>query len=340
MRVVNLSRVAAVSLPTMCRADHERALIVAAGSFALGRDVAPVLLEEQRSVALADEYGGDPAASSLRFEGQAVQWRPGTDIYVRGHAWAPSGTPIARSDLYLRVGPCVRHAMVIGERVWVRTLGSVRASPPAKFERMPIVWERSFGGMPKTLRARSLAVAAHNPVGCGLFDDSAEAADRPLPNFEDPRALISSLDDRPMPVGFGPIARHWQPRRGFAGTYDRQWVETRNPLWPADMDDRFFCAAAPGLCAVPHLRGGEDVDLLGVHPDGPLRFRLPDLALQAKFEFADRIERRDLVLDAIDIDTDTLRLTMVWRASSGPADGQLASLESITLRALADWERT
>jgi hypothetical protein len=341
MRVVNLSRLAAVALPTMCRADHERALIVATGSFAIPVTAGGSLLlfDEQRPPALSDEFHGDPTSSSLRREGQAVYGRPGTDIYLRGHAWAPQGRPASESDLYLRVGPCARHAIVFGERVWVRTIGSIRASPPASFERMPIVWERSFGGTPKTLRTRSLTVAARNPVGCGLFDDSAEAADRQLPNFEDPGALISSLDDRPMPVGFGPIARHWQPRRGHAGTYDRRWLETRNPLWPTDMDERFFCAAAPGLSAISHLRGDEDVELLGVHPDGPLRFRLPNLVPSAKFTFADHIERRDLVLDAIDIDTDALCLTMIWRATSGPADGRLASLESITLRVLADWER-
>lgn len=341
MHIINLSRLGAVALPTMCRADHERALVVAAATFALPSASAstPTLLEEQAPPPLADEYHADPTNSSLRREGQSAYVRPGTDIYLRGHAWAPRGRPSDRTALHVRVGPCVRRAHVFGDRVWVRALGEVRASPAVPFERVPLLWERSFGGTPKTLRSRSVSVSERNPVGRGLFDDASEAEEQPLPNFEDPKAPLSGLGDRPTPVGFGPIARHWQPRRGFGGTYDQSWLETRNPLWPADMDERLFCAAAPGLSASPHLQGGELVELVGVHPDGALRFSLPSLALRAKFSFRRWVERHDLVLDAVDIDTDTWSLIMVWRALSGPADGQLDQLDSITLRALAEWER-
>jgi hypothetical protein len=68
------------------------------------------------------------------------------------------------------------------------------------------------------------------------------------------------LKHRPSPAGFGPIACHWQPRVGFAGTYGDAWVANRLPLLPDDFDDRFFqsapgisnhlrsCAAASGSC--------------------------------------------------------------------------------------------
>jgi hypothetical protein len=342
MRIDNLSRTAAVAIPTMCRSDHERALIVAAATFVLppNSGAAPILLDEQPMPPLADAYHGDPACSSLRVEGQSAYTRSGTDIHLRGHAWAPRGRPSTQTELAIRVGPCVQHAVVFGERVWVRSFGEVRASPPVPFERIPILWERSFGGTPRFSSARSRAVSDRNPVGRGLFDDGAEAADQPLPNFEDPSACITSLGDRPNPRGFGPIAKHWQPRRSFAGTYDQRWLDTRAPLWPKDMDERLFCAAAPGLCATPHLRGGEPVELLGVHPDGPLRFELPSLSLLANFNFADHLERRVLTLDVVDIDTDAWRLCMIWRATSDPVDGKLGWLDTISLRMLAAWERT
>jgi len=344
MSVHNLSRVACVSLPTMGLDDDERMLVLAAGSFSLPRAEAPTpaLLADQPAPPLADAYNGEPSSSSLRREGQSTFARPGTDIYLRGHAWAPGGRAATRSALAIRVGECSVHAQVFGDRVWVRTLGEVRPSPPARFTRMPILWERSFGGRPPRLRERSVAIAERNPVGRGLFDRGSEAADQPLPNFEDPRDPITQLADRPLPVGFGPIARHWQPRRSLAGTYDQTWLDERAPLWPADLDPRFFCAAAPGLSTTTPLEGGELVELLGLHPDGVVRFELPRLALQAKFAYhrsAGPPERKRLVLDGIEIDGDAWTLTLFWRAWSRPPRGRDASeLELITLRTLAAWE--
>ena len=42
------------------------------------------------------------------------------------------------------------------------------------------------------------------------------------------------------PAGFGPIPPHWQPRLRYAGTYDEAWQRDRYPLYPTDLDDRFF----------------------------------------------------------------------------------------------------
>lgn len=344
MLLNNLSRVAAVTLPTIDDEDRARALVVAAGSYALPSSAAPqpTLFEEQPPPPLADDYWGEPASSSLRREGQSIYARPGTDIYLRGHAWAPRGRRCTQTDLALRLASCEKHAHVIGDRVWVRAMGGVRSSPPAPFERMPIVWERSFGGCPKSTRSRSVPVADQNPVGRGLFDDASEAADQPLPNFEDPRSPISKLADRPMPVGFGPVARHWLPRRNFSGTYDQTWLERRAPLWPSDLDPRFFCAAAPGLSTSAYLVGGELVEVLGIHPDGVVRFELPTIRLQAKFAYRHTKvppERKGLVLDGIEIDSDAWSLTLFWRATSLPPSGRDSSdLELVTLRELARWE--
>ncbi|WP_106391006.1 DUF2169 domain-containing protein [Enhygromyxa salina] len=119
----------------------------------------------------------------------------------------------------------------------------------------------------------------HNPVGEGLVPSFTSAVDRALPNIEDPNQLIQSPSDLPIPAGFGPIARHWGPRRVFAGTYDDAWATKHAPLWPADLDERFFRAASPGLQAPEHLVGGEPVRLVGLHPDGAIEFAAARLHL-------------------------------------------------------------
>ena len=74
---------------------------------------------------------------------------------------------------------------------------------------------------------------------------------------------VRSPRDRPLPRGFGPVARHWLPRRALGGSYDAAWVEARVPLWPADVDPRFFMAAPEPLQATRHLVGGELLVVLG-----------------------------------------------------------------------------
>ncbi len=51
------------------------------------------ILDEQLPPPMADEYWSDPASSSLRSSGQGSPRRVGTEIYLRGSAWAESGRP-------------------------------------------------------------------------------------------------------------------------------------------------------------------------------------------------------------------------------------------------------
>jgi hypothetical protein len=341
-RLVNLSPYAAKLLPSMDRSDEDLALVIVAGRFVMppgGRFSAepPPVHDEQLPVRLADEHWGDPAMSSLRHEGQGNPIRPGTDIYLVGHAWAPGGRPTPRAQVAVRVGPCQRGAVVFGERYWREGLGGLQPSSPVPFVQLPIVYERCFGGQPESPSSAVAAASERNPVGRGLVARPRQAAGELLPSFEDPQRLIATPSDHPPPQGFGPIARHWQPRRSFAGTYDDLWQKTRAPLWPPDFDERFFCAASPGLCAIPHLRGGEPVRLVGVSPDGPIDFVLPDVRLRCKLELRERMVNRAMVLDAVVLEPDDGAFTLVWRASERVGKQPLA-LETVVVRELEPWE--
>lgn len=337
--LVNLTPFAATCLPSMSRDDEQLTLLVVSGRFVLPpagvRTVAaPALALEQGEVPLADEHTAVPEASSLRREGQAVYTRPGTDVYLVGHAWAPGGRPATRSVVALGVGPCQKGAVVFGDRVWSQGM-TVGPGRPQPFTKLPLLYERCFGGAIERATGALALASEHNPVGRGLFANERDAVGQLMPNFEDPTALLDSPSQRPRPCGFGPVARHWRPRRDFAGTYDQLWMDSRLPLWPKDMDERFFLAAAPGLQARPHLRGGEAVRVVGMHPDGDFVLALPRLRLRARFEQGKGSVRRPLVLDAVEIDTDAGTLTMTWRASlvSDPL-----AVSAVVVRTLDDWE--
>ncbi|MFO7562309.1 MAG: DUF2169 domain-containing protein [Enhygromyxa sp.] len=326
-RLINLTRFAAACIPSLSKHDEALAVAIVSGTFPLpapGQASAELTreLEDQPPVRLADVYVGAPERSSLLHEGQSTYFRPGTDIYLTGAAWAPGGRATTDSFVAVRVGAYHKQAMVIGDRVW---RAGLQPSQPAPFVSLPLVYERAFGGPGSDF----------NPVGRGLYGSRREAAGQPLPNFEDPRARVDGPSSRVAACGFGPIARHWQPRRAFAGTYDDQWVETRAPLWPRDFDERLFCAASPGLCATPHLVGGEPVQIAGMSPDGLYSFALPRPRLRARLDTGARLERRTMVLDAVSLEPSAGVLTMIWRAcfvADPLAPGELL------IRALEPWE--
>jgi hypothetical protein len=339
----NLTPFAATSLPSLGFDDQQLVVIVVAGRFTMpmpgrGAPREPAIADEQHPVPLADEYWGEPGASSLRCEGQGTHLRPGTDIYVEGQAWAPRGQPCERSTVGVSVGPCQKGAVVFGERVWREGVTGPGPSRPLPFTSIPLVYERCFGGSPAAATGSVALSSELNPVGRGLYAREKDAIGELLPNIEDPRAQLSSLADRPLPAGFGPIARHWRPRREYAGTYDEVWLQTRAPLWPKDVDPRLMNAAASGLVARPLLEGGEPVRLVGMHPDGPIAFTLPKLVLQAKLALRRQQLRLRMRLDGVRLTPDDGSFTLYWRATAVVEPDPFV-LEHIVVRRLEPWEQ-
>lgn len=341
----NLTPFAAIDLISADRAGAEHLVVCVSGRFPLPpagrpREHAPAPADEQPPPPLLDEYWGEPGRSSLRIENQSTWFRPATDIYVTGHAHPPLGRRATSVVVRVQVGRVRRVALVLGDRLWHRGVtGRVAPTSPHSFHAMPLRYELAFGGVaaPGSDEAAPPAFEPRNPVGRGLFASEDDAVGQPLPNIEDPDALLATLEDRPAPVGFGPVARSWMPRRALAGTYDARWIEERAPLWPEDLDERFFCAASPGLVASPWLRGGEQVVLEGLSPDGTIAFPLPSYRLVARCSFRDRSERRPLALDAVHLDLDEGELTLIWRAAFR-AHRELAEHLRCVVRALEPWE--
>lgn len=340
--LVNLTDHSVVALPSMDRDGEELLLVVLSGSFVLPEpgaspDLDLEVCECQEPVAMVDEFWGVPGQSSLKTVGQSAYRKPATDVHLRGHAWAPGGRATTQSVVGLDIDGRRNVAYVVGDRCWDKGLVGIRPSEPIPFERIPIQYERSFGGFHTEGRAAVLKASDRNPVGTGLVVSERDAIGERLPNFEDPRCLIQSAKDLPLPAGFGPIARHWMPRRKLAGTYDDSWVRSRAPIWPRDFDEQFFCTAPACMQLSPHLVGGETVSAIGVHPDGPIDFKLPARRFQSKFQLKGLKKRLRMCLDDVTIDSDNHCCTMTWRCAL-PVGRGLAGLESIIVRELEPWE--
>jgi hypothetical protein len=333
MELVNATPFAAERLVLQDKAGRDVLVAVAKCTYAAGPRGLRIA-DEQLPVQLGDTFHGEPGASSTALESDAVPWKPGTDVVAIGHAWAPRGQ--ARElDVELAVGPVRRALRVFGERRWSEAAGAVTLTPPLPFERVPLVYERAFGGADLSAPdPRDHEVELRNPVGVGLVARRSRALDgTPLPNLEDPAALIGDPGDRPEPAGFGFIGRGWQPRAALAGTYDAAWSAERAPLLPDDFDERFYHGAHPRLVSRGHLRGDEEVRLVHLGPGGAARFRLPGAAPRITVTVGDASEALVVAFDTLILDVDALRVTLVWRGRRPLRAGELLRVRRVRVEA-------
>jgi hypothetical protein len=288
------------------------------GTFTLG--ASPRLSDERLPPVAADAYWGEPGASSLKYASETHVGKRGTDVALVGCAHAPGGRPVAEMLAAVAVAGRRKVVKVIGDRAW-RGSGA-GATSPQPFVTMPLVYERAFGGRDDDDAAGGRAPGRgrgeeRNPVGRGFRGRRAasDGAGRPLPNLEDPRHPLKTFGEQPPPAAFGFVAPSWQPRRGFAGTYDAAWKRGRAPFLPDDFDLRFSNAAAADLIFEGGLEGGEPLALDGVSPDGPLRLALPTARPRVEVLVAGARENPAVQLETVLIEPDERRLSLTWRAA-------------------------
>jgi hypothetical protein len=267
------------------------------------------LAEQQLETVLADEYHGEPGASSLRYAGELHLGKPTTDVIVVGHARAPAGMPVTELSVGLSVAGREKVLRVFGDRHWL----GLEPSKPAPFVELPLVYERSFGGSVRTSDTVTLT-EERNPVGVGMTVAHGRAAiGDPLPNIEDPRQLLA--DGRcPTPAGLGCIAPSWLPRRTFAGTYDERWQRTRAPYVPEDFQGRYLNCAAEGLSFDRYLTGGEPLLLVGMSERGPLRTAVPTCTLETAFVLRGQRHAAPVQLQTVLVEPDADRMRLTYHA--------------------------
>lgn len=325
------------ALETLLLADEEgvpQYVPLVQAVYRIGPDGTLVLLEVPPPIETGGRWAGDPALTSMLREPQVAFTKPGTDVVLQGHAYpsSPGGTD---GVLGIRVGRLQKTARVLGDRRYEGRLGGV--SRPEPFEKIPIVWERAFGGWDRLHPDREQhRCEPRNPVGVG-FRFTSSQRELVLPNFEDPDRPFRGLGDRPPPAGFGFLGADWQPRAAFAGTFDAEWDRTRKPLLPRDFDRRFFNSGSAGLVSAAPLRGDEPVVVVGGAPEGRVAFDLP--AADAPACVLELRGRRRMTLqtalDTVIVDMEARLLTLMWRTRvavrNGPHD-----VVSVELHASAD----
>lgn len=276
------------------------------------------LAEEQVAVNPGGEYWGDPDNSSYKYEPEVAFFKPATDVVLIGHAY-PRRPGQKEVIVSLQAGSLKKSVKVLGDRYWVKVLGLTRATDPESFEKIPLIYERAFGGWDRRDEDPSKhKFEPRNPVGTGFLTRSIKGDEKVrLPNLLDPGRPLRSWKDKPPPAGFGFTSPHWQPRAMLAGTYDERWEKRRKPLLPEDFDRRFFNAASAGLIAPGFFNGREQIMIENASPEGGLLFNLPGvLPPECVVELRRRAdEKLQTALDTVVINTNEMIVLLIWRSN-------------------------
>lgn len=285
---------------------------------------------KQTEVQRAPVFAGDPLTSGLLSDNDFVLQKDGTDVLVEGRAYAPEKRPTTHCSVRLKVHTIDKTLNVLGERrLFKRSLG-LSIAKPQPFLDMPLTWERAYGGWDR--KGKKDKWEPSNPAGSGFATDPSHLDETMAPNVEYPDAPYRGPGSG-RPAAFGPVAHHWQPRVRYAGTYDKQWQETRDPLLPADFDRRYFrCAPADQQTQKP-LIGYEQVKLGGFTPDGFLGFVLPRI----KFDMITTFKRYGDIRQEPSIHTlwlmpDRRRFEIVYLSALEVPPGREEKLVGTTVR--------
>jgi hypothetical protein len=280
-------------------------VVLLAATYAIQPDGTTSVADEQVPVCLEPEWFDEPGQSSLVRDTDLVLRKRATDVLLHGHAHAPHGRPTTEVVVSLAVGAMRKSLQVTGDRVWADASVGM-ATRPAPFTRMPVRYERTYGGVDPRDPTRW---SPHNPIGAG-FSHSKSSLDR------QPLANVTYLNGSARQVaGFGPIDRGWKPRVDHGGTYDEPWKQHRMPLYPTDFDETFFQAAPVDQQIHPPIRGGEPVTLVNLTQNGSLSFRIPLMRPVFRTFFEDDEVVHEGSIHTVLIEPDHPRVQLVWHTA-------------------------
>lgn len=325
--------------------------VIVKGTYTITDQGQAVTAGEQLPVEFGDVPFDQENAGSNKFEADVAPFKPRTDIVLVGHAYAPAGRLVTAIDVSLRVGRLQKVLRVFGDRKWI-DVGS--PTDPQPFDKMPIVYERAYGGIDMT----GGGYLPSNLAGCGYFAkiDKKSVEGSPLPNIEDPGYLIRSPKDQPRPMGFGFYGRAWEPRSRYLGTYDEEYREKYSPNPPPDFKFEYYNGAHPDLQMDGYLMGNEFVELINLTPRGTMAFQLPaqqitchveknSEKLEAYIKTLDeqkipraRLENTASGIEHIPMNLDTLCLLpdeaqcfILWRGRTQVYDHSALEVETVTI---------
>ena len=323
--VVGSKRLAGGAIVALDVSGREHLVLVAKATWSIpGPGERPRPLPPQ-PLAMADVFVDEPGKSAMLYGTDYARFKPRCDVLFNASAHAPAGQPVQDLLVAWQVGPLKKGLRVVGPRTWRKRLGLVSLTKPEPFTQMPLHYGLAFGGSRTYRKGRGddaqTLTEAHlaNPEGIGWFGKhtAGEVDEAAAPNLEAIDDPIMRPDGKHQPAAFSAVARHWEPRKQYAGTYDEAWQKDVFPFLPEDFDERFH-QCAPEDQQMDYPKGGEPVTLRNRMAERDyVQFNLPAFDTM---QF--RVLRKDYstempqpVVDTLYFEPDEGRFSAVWRAS-------------------------
>jgi hypothetical protein len=259
------------------------------------------------------------------------------EVVLLGAAY-PEGTGAVESmTVKLSVGDVSHTLRVTGDREWSDG-SNPSITPPAPFSRMPLVYERTFGGMCPAQMDSDTVIDIRDSVnhhGRGFdarflakhIGENLRAPEgfpsmeyvRQLPNLEHPEHLIEAWDDAPEPYCWATVPQDI----AFTQTRFLHYLESKvaDDQIPGEEDEysrevmtHVFHRAHPDwITTLPGYQAL--VTMSGMSPRGELSFRIPPLRVIADYELGNRVGTRELVPQLMVLLPEQQRFYIVYRAS-------------------------
>jgi len=268
---------------------------------------------------------------------------PVFEVILLGSAWAPIGKSVEWMTVALTVGRHKRRLAVFGDRQWVRESslglfsdGKGRISRPKPFTRMPLTYERAFGGSCEVFLDKDSAITISNPMnsrgrgfdvepiakgiskqfytakGYPIFDKT-----RWLPNIENPDQMIKKWDDTPTPACWSTVPMDTGIHAKRSVDMSDISIDQKAPLssdFPQSLplaDGAFHRASPEWIIDTP--QHGAQVILEGLTPEGMVKFVLPPLRVLVDYIIGEDSGARDLIPQMLALLPDEKRFYIVYR---------------------------
>lgn len=324
MELVNATPLPAKLLVSEQPGQEQRWSMIAAKATYRFDSAGPLDLETAEPVPLLP--GDAPTPFGLLPRDDLPRNDPEFEVVVLGQAHAPK-KKATQMRVKLRVGSVQRELAVFGDRVWQGAGPERRIGPPAPFAKMPLVWERAYGGKADILIDADSPVAVADPVNqYGKGFDHTKAVEglretfspppgypkfdpvRPLPNLEDPKALIANWDDLPRPLCWATLPMDLGPHVARLGTTGQAADGT-----PAmEVGPGAFHRAHPDW-VIPLPKAGSAVVLDGLTADELVAFHLPRLRVLVDWIVGGETGTSELVPQMLVLLPEQRRFYLVYR---------------------------
>lgn len=257
-------------------------------------------------------YEDDPINCSICGAEESMPFKQGGELLIYGSAQPYQGqcqmTEVAVTLNKENKKLIQKRLKIFGNRDWQASLLGVIASKPDLLKALPLRYEYAYGGSDPKNPAK---VYPYNPIGIGYSEKNWRVAGLALPQIEQGPKFITSPDQQPLPAGFGPVDRSWQPRLNSELVASEAGKNNISPEYynTAPLDQRIS----------ESFQGGEELIFSGLLTNIPVtkevKLIIPKWPVKVQHIHGSFINDIDFNIDTLILDTDKQTLHLVGRSA-------------------------